>query len=471
MPPYLPPTFNICIFVMFKLKNHIMASVNFYLKGVKIPSKDKKGNYQTKDLPKNKVPVFLQFNFNYFETGNNGKKKYFKLRYFPNEKINPTYWSFEKQRAKETKKFPEYPEFNTRLNDIESTIKDIYRTLVNDNIAPTPELLKEKLLLHYNKITKPTIQPEQETLFSFIEKFIDESTTLKKTSTISVYRTTLKHLHNYAKTKKLKIIDFEHINLDFYYDFTDYLISDLLLSGNAMGKYIKTLKTFLNEATERNINTNLAFKSKKFKTINEQTEQIYLTDKELDKIYNLDLSGNKRLDKVRDLFIIGCYTALRFSDFSQIQPENIIKNGTQLKVKTIKTGETVVIPIHYRIKEILSKYDNQTPPAISNQKMNEYIKEVGKLAKINDIVIKTVKKGSLRTDKKIIKYELITTHTARRSGATNMFLAEMKPIEIMKITGHKTEKAFMRYIRISPEKNADLLMNNKFFKQPLKIAK
>ncbi|RLD54096.1 MAG: site-specific integrase [Bacteroidetes bacterium] len=442
---------------MFKLKTLIMANVKFYLKTKKSP----KGT---------QTNINLHFYFNYYEIDQSGEKKYKFLKYFTGEKINSTFWNSEKQRAKETKKFPEYPEFNTRLNDIESTINDIYRTLVNDNIAPTPELLKEKLLLHYNKITKPTIQPEQETLFSFIKKFIDESKTLKKTSTISVYHTTLKHLRNYAEINKLKILDFEHITLDFYYSFTDYLINDLLLSGNAMGKYIKTLKTFLNEATERNINTNLAFKSKKFKTINEQTEQIYLTDTELNKIYNLDLSENKRLDKIRDLFIIGCYTALRFSDFSQIEPENIIKNGTQLKVKTIKTGETVVIPLHYRIKEILKKYDNQTPPAISNQKMNEYIKEVGKLAKINDIVIKTEKKGSLRIDKKIKKYNLITTHTARRSGATNMFLADMKPIEIMKITGHKTEKAFMRYIRISPEKNADLLMNNKFFNAPLKVA-
>ena len=413
-----------------------------------------------KPTSENPTPIYLVIRWN--------KQR---LVYSTNEKILPKYWNKNKQKASQS--YTGYANFNYNLEQIKTHANNIFRQILieNNHQPPTPKELKKELDKILNKEVEELEETISNTLFGFIDKFIDESKTLKKPSTISVYRTTLKHLSNYAEKKKLKILDFEHITLDFYYDFTAYLIKDLSLSDNSMGKYIKTLKTFLNEATERNINTNLAFKSNKFKTVNEQTEQIYLTDKELDTIYNLDLSKNKRLDKVRDLFIIGCYTALRFSDFSQIEPENIIKDGTQLKIKTIKTGETVVIPIHYRIKEILSKYDNSTPPAISNQKMNEYIKEVGKLANINDIVIKAEQKGTLIMIKKIKKYELITTHTARRSGATNMFLADMKPIEIMKITGHKTEKAFMRYIRISPEKNADLLMNNKFFNAPLKVAK
>ncbi|MCF6366396.1 MAG: site-specific integrase [Bacteroidales bacterium] len=432
-----------------------MANAKFYLK-------DKKSKSET--------PINLHFFFNYSETDNTGKKKYKFLKYYTGEKINPKFWNSDKQRAKETKAFPEYPEFNTRLKDIEKTIFDIYRTLTNDKTKPTPELLKEKLLLHFNKLSKPTKEPHQTTFIEFINIFINESEKSKTKGTVSVYKTTLQHLQNYILYKGLKTIDFEHINLEFYNSFVDYLSNYLHLSKNSVGKYIKTIKTFLNDATERNYNTNLAYKSKKFKSHNKPTEQIYLTENELTALYNVDLSNNKKLDKVRDLFIIGCYTALRFSDFSRIKKQNLIENGKILKFRTQKTDEVVYIPIHYRVSEIMQKYDNSIPPAISNQKMNEYIKEVGKLAGIDEVVIRTVKKGNLTIEKQFKKYELITTHTARRSGATNLYLNNVKPIDIMQITGHKTETAFMRYIRVSKLENAKKLLNHSFFKRPLKIA-
>lgn len=386
-----------------------------------------------------------------------------KLVYPTFETIIPKYWNSDSQKV--ITDFVGYSEFNYNLDKIKTDASNEFRKFVNDNEHRPPTKVEFKKEL--DKIFNPDTKKEKhDTLFSFIEYFINESTAQKTQLTIKQYRNTVRHLKEFSKN-----LDFENITLDFYYEFTTFLQENKGLAPNTIGKVIKILKTFLNEATERNINTNLAFRSKKFKVTNTPTEKIYLTDTDIDKMYNLDLSDNKRLDKVRDLFIIGCYTALRFSDFSQIEPENIIKKGTQIKIETYKTGETVIIPLHYRVKEILRKYDNTTPRALSNQKMNQYIKEVGKLAKINEIVIKSEKKGNLRIDKKIRKYKLISTHTARRSGATNMFLADIKPIEIMKVTGHKTEKAFMRYIKIDAEKNADLLMNNKFFQQPLKIAK
>jgi hypothetical protein len=433
-----------------------MATAKFYLK-------DKKSKEETQ--------VYLQFNFNYFETDITGKKKYVKLRYYTGEKINPRFWNSEKQRAKETKKFSGYSEFNNRLNDIEKSIFDIYRQVKNDKEIPTPELLKEKLLTHYNKYTKPTKEPHLYSLFSYFEYFIKDNSKRKQKNTIKKYKTTLTHLKNFAEIKGYKDILFKDISLDFYYDFSDYLTLDLRLAGNTVGIYIKILKTVLNDAYEKGIHDNKTHKNKKFKVFDEPTEKIYLTDNELTAIYNLDLSNNKRLDKVRDLFIIGCYTALRFSDFNRIKKENIIENGRILKFHTQKTDELVYIPIHYRVVEIMQKYDNSAPPTISNQKMNAYIKEVGKLAGIDEVIIRSQKKGNLQIEKKYKKYELITTHTARRSGATNMFKSGIPPINIMKITGHRTEKAFMRYIRITQEENAKTLLNHDYFKKPLQIAK
>ena len=182
--------------------------------------------------------------------------------------------------------------------------------------------------------------------------------------TLKKYRTTLKLLREFAKdNRKYKYLDFDSINLDFYKDLMEYMERKKQYSYNYCGKHIATLKTFLNKATEEEINTKLDYKSKRFAVPDEQTEKIYLTESELTKLYNLDLSNNLRLDTVRDLFLIGCYTALRYSDFTNIRPANLLTNesGTFINIKTLKTNKTVIIPIHWRVKEILNKYNNELP--------------------------------------------------------------------------------------------------------------
>jgi integrase len=224
-------------------------------------------------------------------------------------------------------------------------------------------------------------------------------------------------------------------------------------------------------ANDKGFTENKGHRHKKFKKIEETTETIYLTDTELLTLYALDLSNNARLDRVRDLFIIGCYTGLRFSDLSQLTPDKFTEDGTRLRIKTIKTGEIVVIPLHWTIKEILRKYNGEPPRLISNQKMNEYLKELTELAKINERITITKTKGGLNFDKTFKKWELCTVHTARRSFATNMYLAEVPTISIMKITGHRTERAFMKYIKVSQEQNADKLSKHPYFsKSSLKVV-
>src|SRR5690606_7334890 len=119
-----------------------------------------------------------------------------------------------------------------------------------------------------------------------------------------------------------------------------------------IGKDIKTLKVILNEATERGINKNLQYKSRKFSTTSEQTDSIYLTEKEIKEIESLDLTNNQRLDNVRDLFLIGCYTGLRYSDYSILTPSQIKDGFIEIKQQT-KTGQPVVIPVHHTVKKIL----------------------------------------------------------------------------------------------------------------------
>ena len=398
-----------------------------------------------------------------------------KLVYPTNERINPIYWDKENQVAIK-KGFKEHSEFNARLDNILTDAKNVFRQYQNDNkhTEPTINILRDLL----NKEFKKQTNEKQKNLFWFIEKYLNESKTrfndktqkLTSPNTIRVYNRCYDILKEYSQKKKVKI-DFDTIDLDFYHDFREYLTKDHQFAQNTIGKHIKTLKTFLSDATEQGYNTHLKFKSKRFKVLTEAVESIYLNERELDQLYKLDLSKNERLDKVRDLFIIGCWTGLRFSDFNNIRKKNIV--GDNIRIKTKKTGEDVVIPIHKTILSIMKKYEgqysNSLPPSISNQKMNNYLKEVGKMVKdLNDDISITQTKGGLTISKNFKKYELLTTHTARRSMATNLYLDKVPSYSIMKITGHKTEAAFLKYIKITPDEHANIVQLNWQKKNKLK---
>ncbi|MFC6999166.1 site-specific integrase [Rufibacter roseus] len=378
-----------------------------------------------------------------------------KLKFSTGEKILPKFWNPEKQKAKETKQFPEFPEFNSRLDNIEKWIKSIYRKLLNDE----EEITLDKLRAELTKKVKPQAEVKKLDLIAFADELIKN--TSKKPNTVKNYKQALVKLKEFKEAKR-KPLEFESINLEFYNDFTKYL-QERGFSINSIGGFIKNIKVFMNEATDRGLNKNLEYLNKRFRVIEEHSDTIYLTQEEITKIYELDLSENSRLERVRDLFIVGCNTGLRFSDLNQINSDNFISNGSQIKVKTEKTGETVIIPVGKRVKEILDKYKGVLPNSISNQKMNDYLKEICELAELCESVLVSITKGGKKVQESFKKHELISTHTARRSFATNLYLADVPSITIMKMTGHKTEKAFLKYIRLTQEQNAQKLVNHPFF--------
>lgn len=203
----------------------------------------------------------------------------------------------------------------------------------------------------------------------------------------------------------------------------------------------------MGEAVDLDLTTNMQFRRKKFNVLNEETDAIFLTDAEIMKLYKHDFSENKRLDQARDLFVFGCCVGLRFSDFSEIKPENIVKIDGEFFVKIItqKTKELVIIPCNPVVLKIFRKCKanaNRLPKSISNQKFNDYIKEACQEAKLNET-------GRLSTDPTKELWECVSSHTARRSFATNYYLQGFPTIDLMKITGHKTEKSFMKYIRVT----------------------
>lgn len=378
-----------------------------------------------------------------------------KLKYSTGIKILPKYWNPDLQQARVVREFKEAEEINTTLKNCNSHVNNIYRKLKNDGIVPTNALLKEGLDIALLKASRT----DKKDFIAFVEQSIKSS--IKRPNTIKHYNQTLRLLKDYS-ARANKVLTFDDINLNFYEDFTKYCL-EKEYSTNTIGGFIKHVKVFMNEAFDRKLTTNIEFKNKKFRTIEEETENIYLTIAEIEAIYNYDLTNNKRLDLVRDMFVLSCYTGLRYSDLVQLSNDNLIDKNTKLKIKTEKTGETVIIPLNRHIREILKKHGGLPDYSITNQKMNEYVKELAKLVEINDKVVISSTKGGAKKETKFLKHDLVTVHTARRSFATNAYLMDVPSISIMKITGHRTEKAFLKYIKISQEDNAKKLLNHPFF--------
>lgn len=396
-----------------------------------------------------KTLIYLFYNFNYQ-----------RLKYSTGEKIIPKNWNPTKQRAKETKTFPEFFELNNRLNYIENAVSNVYRKILNDSRTPTPTLLKEEL----DGILRGKKEPEKLNFLDFIESYIEQSKASKSKILVNAYNSVHNRLIEFSATKHYTV-DFDTIDLEFYQKFSNFLLYEKNFLNNTVGKYIKNIKLFLNEATERGINTNFAFRSKKFKVHQEETDSIYLSEDELTSLYHLDLNENNTLSKVRDLFLIGCYTGLRFSDFINLKRENVINRGGKklIQIRTQKTDETVVIPMHPIIEEIWERYGESIPTPFTNQRMNFYLKEIGRLGSIEESYQITRNQGKNQKKLTLKKYEMLSTHTARRSFATNMYLAGVPTLSIMLITGHRTEKAFLRYIKVTKEQNAAKLLEHPFF--------
>lgn len=395
-----------------------------------------------------------------------------KLVYPTGETINPIYWQNDNkkpdyQRATQTKKFKTHAELNSRLKQIDADADNGFRQFVNDyKRQPTVIELRKVLDLVFKKEEVKEVEKKID-LFGSIDLFISDSEirTGKRTGkllrpvTIRIYKRSRDVFKEYCQTLNRKI-DFQDIDMNFYFGYKSFLTKKKGFSTNTIGKHIRALKIFLNAATERNLNTNFEYKKSGFEIPNEEVESIYLNEDELNQMFDLDLSKNPRLERVRDLFLVGCWTGLRFSDFSNITPENI--KGDFIEIKTQKTKKTVVIPIHSTVKRIMERYigkfDNSLPPSISNAKMNLYIKEVAKMVEcLKSNIENTYTKGGVELISNTPKHDLVTTHTARRSFATNLYNDKFPTYSIMQITGHKTEKAFLTYIKVSSDEHAKVL--------------
>lgn len=251
--------------------------------------------------------------------------------------------------------------------------------------------------------------------------------------------------------------DWNDLNADWFRRLTDGF-NERDYSENYKSSMITKLKSCLQEALDKGLHTNTAFTKVKKNFM--PSDSIYLTEDEIERLWNLELK-DKHLAEVRDLFLLGFYTAARFGDYSQLE-KSMIRNGI-IHLTSHKTGVESLIPCSPRVKEILKRNGGRAPK-MSQVELNREIKVVCARARINQPVTTTIVKGGKQVKTTKPKYMLVSSHCGRRSMATQMVLNGVPERSAMLLTGHKTHSAFSAYIRQSKEENAIALKSNPLFK-------
>lgn len=364
------------------------------------------------------------------------------------KRLKPEDWNKDKGEVKRSN--PDSENLNQYINGLRRRVETIADEAVLRGEIPTIDLVR-------SRYEKDSGKSAQANLNAILDEWIKSRTDAVSVDVIKDYKTLRKHLNGYStnRGRKLSLLD---INERFYEDFVKYLENDVIHSKGkrglmkaSVGKVIKNLKVFLRYCMRQEYipKDDLA----EFKKPNDSSDAVYINEKELELLMELDLTDNPKLDIVRDVFVIGCETGLRFSDLSKLNIDHISDGLIRKPVK--KTGKKVVIPISKRLQRVLDKNGGKIPNSPNFMYFNQRIKEVCKLAGIDNQFSRIIQRGNRKEEISVPKYEAVSSHTCRRSFCTNQFLKGMPALLIRKISGHSTEKAFLQYIKIDEEKAAE----------------
>ena len=416
---------------------------------------------------KNPTPIYVRFKID--------QKNDFKEKI--GLEIDKKEWSKAKQLVKHNAKNSQYAEqVNSKLKLLENFIHNSYNRDYSEGVTINKNWIKSVIKKCFNQPDKDK-ENYKYYLTDFINFYIEKSKKRinKKTNkplsirTIRDFQTTLSYLLKFEQLVSGTKIKLTEIDMNFYHDLNSFLEETYLLSKNTVGGHIKNIKQFCRDAKRENLKVCLDFEKSEFYSPNQETNNIYLKIDEINKIFNYELT-NERLDNARDWFIIGLWTALRVSDLLNLNKDKHIIDNEFIEKTNYKTGIITVIPIHEQVRSVLNKRDGNFPRKISDQKFNDYIKEVCEI-----VGLKEKTKGSLmqkieievpdlKEEKKIIfvqrlikgiypKYKLVSSHICRRTFATYHY-GKLDTLTIMKLTGHKTESQFLEYIKTTPKEHA-----------------
>ncbi len=374
--------------------------------------------------------------------------------------VKPSDWSKRTNNLKSSSIMSEEKKKTWKATD--TKIKQLENTILNAFLStPREEINKSWLDKVIHDFHFPTNKDKTEISFSnTLDQFIETGEKDWSESTRKHFVTLKNHLTQYeAETDN--VITFESIDEDFVESFIEFLATTRGMRNSTMAKTYKQLKWFLRWSVTKGYNTNTKFEGIKPKgckaksNSQEGTFIVYLTDDELKAVREWDFSNDERLERVRDVFVFCCYTGLRYSDVEYLKRDNIYNN--KLHVTTIKTGDTIEINLNDVSRSILDKYkeveykNNRALPVISNQKMNSFLKEMGKVCGIDQPITKVYYAGKERKEDTRPKYEWLGSHTGRRTFIVRGLSKGIAPDVMMKWTGHSDYNAMKPYIDITAE--------------------
>ena len=379
-------------------------------------------------------------------------------------RIDAVKWDADRQRVKNgcTNKLKQSAsEINADLLMYYTDIQNIFKCFEVKNTVPAPEQVKEAFASRHKQPVE-TEQVEEKPKIPFydaFDEFVKEcgSQNNWENSTYSKFDGVRKHLKTFDE--KLSFEKIEDIWLSAY---VNYLREVADMRNSSIEKQMDFLKWFLRWSVKKGYNSNVTFEAYKPKLKTTQKKVIFLTVEELNRLKNCQIPETKKyLERVRDVFLFCCFTGLRYSDVYNLKRSDIKEN--HIEVTTIKTSDSLIIELNNHSKSILEKYKDvafehqKVLPVVSNQNFNNYIKELGEMAKINEPIRETYYKGNQRIDEVTPKYALLGSHAGRRTFICNALSLGIPPQVVMKWTGHSDYKAMKPYIDIADDIKANAM--------------
>ena len=386
-----------------------------------------------------------------------------RIEFTTGYRIDAAKWDSNKQRVRNgcTNKLKQsVSEINASLLGYYTEVQEIFKKFEVEEIMPTPEQIKEA----FNALHKPIeeVKPRNSTPNAFYKVFDEFVRDCGRQndwtdSTYEKFAAVKNHLMNFRDGLTFDFFDEKGLN-----DYVTYLRDVKEMRNSTIGKQLSFLKWFLRWAFKKGLHQNNAYDSYKPKLKSTQKKIIFLTWEELNKLREFEIPAAKQaLDRVRDVFLFQCFTGLRYSDVFNLRRSDI--KGDYIEVTTVKTSDSLIIELNNYSKAILDKYkdvafeDDKALPVITNQKMNDYLKELAELAGIDEPVRQTYYRGNERIDEVTPKYALLRTHAGRRTFICNALALGIPPQVVMKWTGHSDYKAMKPYIDIADDIKANAM--------------
>lgn len=298
---------------------------------------------------------------------------------------------------------------------------------------------------------------------TFAREILEKRSRRKSVYYAAVYDAVIRHIDRFSRLYDCDIYT-NSITEEFLDDFIVYLQEWGLMHNTIVG-YVQKIQSLVRRAGQYNYAVDMTYDEVDIR--DEPSFAVFLSMNEITRIYYYKFEHQdkrKARERIRDLFVIGCLTALRYSDYSTLTGQNLI-DGFIVK-RTKKTNVDVKVPAHDYVKEIFDKYEGDIPCKLCIQHFNKYLKRVMREIGLNDKITYSFTKGGKLHTVTREKWQLVSSHTARRSAATNMYLTgRMKTLEIMRLTGHRSEQNFFRYIRLTNDDTARSISGDMFFRK------